>query len=204
MITCILGERGIQVTEQSTKERIILAAIDLVHERGYQGATTKAIAERAGVNEVTLFRHFGNKKGIMKAAIDTFSIPDHLLQTIDAQLRWDLEHDLPFLVRQYHEIVEQKEQVILISLKEAGTFPELDELIAHIPTMYKEKIKTYFEQMVADGKIRKEDPEILATSFIYMNFGYFFLKNRIDASKGPIQLDSFIENDIALFIRSIQ
>lgn len=192
------------MTEQSTKERMIQAAIDLVNERGYQGATTKAIAERAGVNEVTLFRRFGNKKGLVKAAIDTFSIPAHVLNSIDDQLRWELEHDLPFLVRQYHEVVGQKEQVILISLKEAGTFPELDELIAHIPTMFKEKLKTYFAEMVAYGKIREEDPEILATSFIYMNFGYFFLKNRIDASKGPIQLDTFIETNIDLFIRSIQ
>ena len=195
---------GIRVTGQSTKERIIQAAIDLFHERGYQAATTKAISERAGINEVTLFRHFGNKEGLMKAVIDTFSIPEHLLNRIDTHLKGDLEHDLPFLVRQYHEIVEQKEQVILISLKEAGTFPELDELIAHIPTVYKERLKTYFKQMVANGKIRQEDPETLATSFMYINFGYFFLKNRIDASKGPIPLDSFIENNIALFIRSIQ
>lgn len=75
------------MTEQSTKERMIQAAIELVNERGDQGATTKRIAERAGVNEVTLFRHFGNKKGLVKAAIDTYSIPEDLLESIDAQLK---------------------------------------------------------------------------------------------------------------------
>lgn len=192
------------VYEKSTKERIIEAAIELVNERGYHGATTKRIAERAGVNEVTLFRHFGNKKGLVKAAIDSFSIPESLLHYLDSQFTWDLEHDLPLLVRQYHEVIAQKEQAILISLREAGTFPELDQLIAHIPTMYKEKITEYFQQMITRNKLRENDPEVLATSFIYMNFGYYFLKNRIDATKGPVDLDTFIEQNISLFIRSIE
>lgn len=192
------------MSEKSTKERMIEAAIELVNERGYQGATTKRIAERAGVNEVTLFRHFGNKKGLVKAAIDSFAIPESLFQHMDAQLTWNLEHDLPFFVRQYHEVIKQKEQVILISLREAGIFPELDALIAHIPTMYKEKITEYFQQMIQRKNIRDNDPEVLATSFIYMNFGYYFLKNRIDAKKGPIDVDTFIERNISLFIRSIE
>lgn len=45
---------------QSTQDKIIDAALALVNEQGYKGATTKAIAALAGVNEVTLFRHFGN------------------------------------------------------------------------------------------------------------------------------------------------
>ncbi|MGR5897480.1 TetR/AcrR family transcriptional regulator [Bacillus cereus] len=50
----------------STKDRIIKATVELVNEKGYKGATTKEIAKRAGVNEVTLFRHFGNKKALWK------------------------------------------------------------------------------------------------------------------------------------------
>ncbi len=192
------------MTEKSTKERIIEAAIELVNERGYLGATTRKIAEKAGVNEVTIFRHFGNKKGLVQAAIDSFAIPKREFDEMDRRMTWDLEHDLPLLVQHYHEVLEQKRKVILISLKEAGTFPELDELIAHIPTMYKEKVTSYFKQMIEKGKIQKTDPTTLATSFIYMNFGYFLLKSRIDAKRGTIALDEFINHNVALFIRSIQ
>ena len=41
--------------KEDTRNRIIRAAIELVDEQGYKGATTRAIAERAEVNEVTLF-----------------------------------------------------------------------------------------------------------------------------------------------------
>ncbi|UUZ81844.1 TetR/AcrR family transcriptional regulator [Paenibacillus sp. P26] len=46
----------------STGDKLILAAIDLIAEQGYDGTTTKEIASAAGVSEVTLFRHFGSKQ----------------------------------------------------------------------------------------------------------------------------------------------
>lgn len=47
--------------------RVIAAAAELFAEHGYRGTTTRAIAERAGVNEVTIFRRFSSKAGILRA-----------------------------------------------------------------------------------------------------------------------------------------
>lgn len=53
--------------ERETGTEILTAAAELFAERGYKGTTTRAIAERAGVNEVTIFRRFKNKQGILQA-----------------------------------------------------------------------------------------------------------------------------------------
>lgn len=53
--------------------RIVAAARDLFTERGYAATTTRAIAERAGVNEVTLFRRFTSKAGILRALAEEFA-----------------------------------------------------------------------------------------------------------------------------------
>lgn len=37
--------------------------------RGYAGASTREIASEAGVNEALIFRHFGNKVGLFRAAV---------------------------------------------------------------------------------------------------------------------------------------
>lgn len=50
-----------------TADRILDAAGELFATHGYASTTTRAIAERAGVNEVTLFRRFGNKLGVLEA-----------------------------------------------------------------------------------------------------------------------------------------
>lgn len=54
-------------------QRVVVAAGELFAERGYAATTTRAIAERAGVNEVTLFRRFTNKAGVLRAIADRFA-----------------------------------------------------------------------------------------------------------------------------------
>jgi AcrR family transcriptional regulator len=49
----------------TTRERLLRAALELIAERGYDGASTAAIAARAGLSEMTLFRHFGTKAALL-------------------------------------------------------------------------------------------------------------------------------------------
>ena len=49
--------------------RLLRAARDVLARDGVAGLTTRAIAAEAGVNEVTLFRHFGSKSALLDAAL---------------------------------------------------------------------------------------------------------------------------------------
>ena len=53
----------------SARDQLLQAAARLYSEAGYRGATTRRIAMQAGVNEITLFRHFGSKDALMREAI---------------------------------------------------------------------------------------------------------------------------------------
>lgn len=191
------------LTKTTIQDRIISATIELVNERGYKGATTRAIAERANVNEVTLFRHFGNKKGIVQAAIDKYSFVDLLSDTFDEKVVWDIRKDLEMIVREYQSLLNKKKDLILISFKEAGVFPELDQLIAQVPLAYKRKVMGYFSEMVKRKEISNINIEGVTTNFIFLNFGYFMLKSRLNPEAKAMTLDEFIDQHLALFIDSI-
>lgn len=45
------------------------AARDLFAERGFKGTSTRDIAERAGVSEVMIFRHFGTKANLFQESV---------------------------------------------------------------------------------------------------------------------------------------
>ena len=49
------------------RERLLGAARAVFAAKGYQAATTREIAARAGVAELTLFRHFSSKQGLFEA-----------------------------------------------------------------------------------------------------------------------------------------
>jgi AcrR family transcriptional regulator len=55
---------------EQTRERIVAAGADLVHEssiRDWRGVTVAAVAERAGVNKRTVYRHFANERVLRDA-----------------------------------------------------------------------------------------------------------------------------------------
>ncbi len=52
-----------------TRQRLLDGAARVYARAGLTGATTRAIAEEAGVNEVTLFRHFKSKDRLLAAVV---------------------------------------------------------------------------------------------------------------------------------------
>lgn len=61
--------RLLALAPMDLRTRILDAAAKLYAEAGFRGATTRRIAERAGVNEITVFRHFGSKTRLLHEAV---------------------------------------------------------------------------------------------------------------------------------------
>ena len=53
----------------NVRDQLLAAAAQVYAEVGYRGATTRRIAQVAGVNEISLFRHFGSKEVLLHEAI---------------------------------------------------------------------------------------------------------------------------------------
>lgn len=52
------------------RERLLVAARELIQECGTQGLTMDRLAERAGVGKGTVFRRFGSRAGLMLTLLD--------------------------------------------------------------------------------------------------------------------------------------
>ncbi|MEO7361078.1 MAG: helix-turn-helix domain-containing protein [Gemmatimonadaceae bacterium] len=63
---------------EENRTKILEAARRLYSQFGWRGATTRRIAEAAGVNEVTLFRQFGNKEALLGAVMADSAINNAL------------------------------------------------------------------------------------------------------------------------------
>ena len=62
----------------SSRERIVRSALSLFAEQGITATTTKQIAEKAEVNEVTLFRQLGSKQGLLLAVLQEAPIVEKM------------------------------------------------------------------------------------------------------------------------------
>jgi AcrR family transcriptional regulator len=59
--------------QPGARERLVVAAVDLFSEQGYDVTTVAQIAQRAGVTRSTFFRHFSDKREVMVAGQETLS-----------------------------------------------------------------------------------------------------------------------------------
>lgn len=55
---------------EDTRERLIEAALKLFGERGFDGASTRMLADAAGANLAAIPYHFGSKEGLYRAAAE--------------------------------------------------------------------------------------------------------------------------------------
>ena len=59
--------------QPGARERLVVAAVDLFFEQGYDATTVAQIAERAGITKSTFFRHFPDKRELLVAGQETLS-----------------------------------------------------------------------------------------------------------------------------------
>ncbi len=111
-------------TQNSTRQKLIDAALELFTSLGVTETTTKAVAELAQVNEVTLFRHFGNKQGLMLAVMEesaAFKQPGELLQ-IPAPVD-SLGEAVSQYAKSYLDAAAQAPELLLSLIGEARHYP---------------------------------------------------------------------------------
>ncbi len=86
-----------------TRARIVRAALEAFADLGYDGATTRDIAERAGVNQGLITYHFAGKLPLWQAAMDDIfaTLQAYFAAHLPALADADPETRLRLMVRQY-------------------------------------------------------------------------------------------------------
>src|ERR1051325_5692243 len=70
----------------ATREGIMEAALDVFHERGYEGTTIPAIADRAGIAQGTLYNYFPSKEKLLFACARAEGSPGSIFAGLAADV----------------------------------------------------------------------------------------------------------------------
>ncbi len=104
-------------------ETVYRAAMQTVIDRGYAGATTKQIADAAGISEVTLFRKYGNKAELVRQAIADRAAQIDLDSA--AAYTGDVTADLLRVVETYQGTAARDGQFFYAVMSEVGRTSDL-------------------------------------------------------------------------------
>lgn len=134
--------------------KVFKAAIDKLASHGYEGATTKEIAEIAGVNEATLFRKYGSKAELIEKALN-HQLSDTPLNRL--AYSGDLEFDLMAIVDAYVQTNELHGEIIPSLLAELPRHPEL-RVAFNTPWGNIQVIVKIIQEYQAQGLLKQESP----------------------------------------------
>jgi AcrR family transcriptional regulator len=150
-----------------TRKRI-LAAAELVFSRdGFQGATTREIAREAGVNEVTIFRHFRTREELLHPTLR------HCCESLDSLIlpsenwRDDLFGRLERYVSELYSLVRGKEAIVRAFIGEAPILPKSTrQTLREFMLKRKAMFVAGLRQAQEAGLVRKEVDLSTAADFI--------------------------------------
>lgn len=187
-----------------TRARLLKAATEVFASEGVNGATTKEIAKRAEVNEVTLFRHFQNKEQLLGAVVSQALALQ--AEALSHQEEWtgDLKQDLTHYAWLYNNMLEEQEALIRTFIGEAKRHPqEARQVISEAVQPIREKLVAYLLKGQERGVVITD---LELWSAVDMFTGMLLagmLRRNVNPTPLPYSRDRYIENCIDLFVRGI-
>lgn len=133
------------------REKLLHAAARVFARTGFRGATTRLIAQEAGVNEITLFRHFGSKEALIQAALAHIGLGVGLVKLPDNPTNPGRELN-EWATAKFTHFYEQRSLVRRV-LGEVDERPDILALINEKPDGSACELREYLEPLQKRGLI---------------------------------------------------
>ena len=147
-----------------TDIKIINATFSILQKEGVTKATTKKIAEKAGVNEVTIFRKFKNKNHLVEVTKEYYLkiLFNKLEEVFDFNEEDTIEKYLQSNFIGLLNLPDEEFSVFKIAMEEVRDIPEKKQLISRITNVIIDKLDEFFKFKIEKGEIRELDSRVLA------------------------------------------
>jgi AcrR family transcriptional regulator len=186
-----------------TRQRIVSTALELFARHGITETTTRQIADRAQINEVTLFRHFGNKHGLLLAVLQECLQKYLLLTQVGESLmipEVSNQRDLTQLLRYYMQsslqALESVPELMRSLVGEAGQYPvESRQALAQGIAQVNQSISNTLREVINNAHVDLPLPPLkLATLVNTCILGYAVICLTTDAQTVWSNQEEFISS----------
>lgn len=148
---------------------------------GFKSVTIKDIALHSGVSEMTVYRHFKTKLGLLEAAVQQFSYIPAFQRVFENDITWNLEKDLTLIAESYLLHMEKNKPLYLIAVQDGGRMTDLfGSLLKHMEELLC-YLTDYFRTMQDKNLMKKGDADSQAFAFLSSLYGYFCLAHWLAA-----------------------
>lgn len=192
-----------QVVEHR-RTQILLGAAKVFAEKGYHKATTKEIAQTAGVAEGTIYNYFNNKRELLLAMMELIATQS-LKSIVADHPPADPKEFFTMILRDRYQLVEQRGYLIAPIFGEMFADAELrQEVYRTIAMPIAAHIEKYIQAHIDSGLFRPVDPVITTRMFVGAIIVNFAMKlANLDPRYEDVSAEALIENLVSLFLATL-
>lgn len=183
------------------REQLLQAALKVYSTAGTRGATTRRIAREAGVNEVTLFRHFGSKDALLRGAVQ--SIYDRRVPLRLPKDPADPERELTEWCRLHHEFLVHIRSLLRISMAECAEHPEHVRETCKLPIRVANELHDYLLRLRAKGMAQGAWNARAATALLMGAVFHDAIERDIMPERYPYAARVAVRQYVGLFLTGI-
>src|SRR3954454_8748273 len=156
-----------QGSSSPPRERILAVARELFYRRGIHAVGVDAIAEAAGTNKMTLYRHFASKDVLVAACLSELTQEfDAAWDALAAAHGGDPEGQLLAWLRHVSDFKENEAERGCALANAAVELPDKDHPARRVIREYKTTLRERLIQLCRDAEL--SDPERLADEVFLM------------------------------------
>ncbi len=174
VLSALAKERGVagaDAERPDVRARILEAAKRVFGTEGPHAATIERISELAGVGEATVYRHFGDKGGLL-AALASESPARKAAAELRLSTGRDFEADLLRFATQTLTFLHENPGMVGMMLQQYREHPELFERVRGGQGRTHKMLTLHFAELMRQGRLRRAQPEEAAAAFIGLLIGY--------------------------------
>jgi TetR/AcrR family transcriptional regulator len=197
-----------RIASADRRQQIMQAAMALFALQGFEGTTTRQIAERAGVNEAIIFRHFSRKEDLYWAVIDYKCQMAGKREKLAAALRSN-ENDHAIFASIAEDILRRNTEDSTLSRLLLFTALENHRLSHRFFRTYVaenyEALAAHIRRRIQEKRFRRVDPLLAARGFLGMVI-YHFLIQELFGGKYYQKFDRKLVSDVLtdIWLRGMQ
>jgi AcrR family transcriptional regulator len=168
-----LAASGTDVGDRSdARARILRAARDVFARDGFDAASIDEIAATADVGAVTVYRHFGDKDGLVAAFLDELP-PRRAVRESPLRASGDVRADLEGLAERMLAGMRDEAPIVrLVVLETLRGSPMLSRVRTKAPLRNVKALASMFRAHCSAGRLRDVDPDLLAQTFAGTVFAF--------------------------------
>lgn len=189
----------------SRRESILSAAREVFNYKGFHGATTSEISQKAGVAEGTIFRYFKTKKELLLAVFEPLETA-WAAEFIRGAAEQEDEDTLRFYLKKQLYLVKENFELFKIFFYESQFHPELREKLTNkVVQKTLVPVESYLEEQVKEGKYREIDIPTAARALFGM-LAVFIAWEEVLQAEDHIKFDEVevVERIIDIFLHGVK